>query len=269
MSDELLFQVDDGVALLTLNRPDKRNAFNRAMIEQWLQALEQCRTRADIGAVVLTGAGDRAFCSGGDIADMNRGERGTWSTKDYLWEAIHRIPLALERLDKPVIAALNGTATGAGLDMALMCDLRFCADHARLGETYIKVGLVPGDGGAYFLPRLVGLPKALELLWSGDLIDAGEALRIGLVNRVYPSDTLLPETLAFARRLADGPRRALRLTKRTVYQCQRLDLSTALDLVSSHMGLVTRGAEHIEGVRAFLEKRPADFRAAGDQEAGQ
>ncbi|QJD59885.1 enoyl-CoA hydratase [Pseudomonas sp. gcc21] len=263
MSNAVLFEVDEGVATITLNRPEKRNAFNREMIQQWLTALGECESRDDIRTVILTGAGHQAFCSGGDVGDMDRQKRGPWSTKDYLWEAIHKIPLALERIDKPVICALNGSATGAGLDMALMCDIRFAAEGARFGETYIKVGLVPGDGGAYFLPRLVGLSKALELLWTGDLVDAAEAERIGLVSRVFAPDQLLPETKKFARRLAAGPSRAMRLTKRLVYQCQRTDLRTSLDLVSSHMGLVTQGDEHKEGVKAFLEKRPPNFRTAG------
>lgn len=258
MSEILKFEVEDGVAVITLNRPDKLNAFNRAMIKDWLAALDECEHRDDIRVVVLTGAG-RAFCSGGDVDDMDRSERTNWTTKDYLWEQIHRIPLALERIDKPVIAALNGPATGAGLDMALMCDIRFAAEEAKFAETYIKVGLVPGDGGAYFLPRLVGLSKALELLWTGDFVDAREAERIGLVNRVYPAVQLMEETLRFARRLADGPSRAMRMTKRLVYQNQRLDLRTSLDLVSSHMGLVTQGDEHKEGVRAFIEKRKPQF----------
>lgn len=265
MSDVLLFEVnEDGVALITLNRPRKRNAFNREMIRLWLDALEQCRQRDDIQVVVVTGAGDEAFCSGGDVGDMAPGERGPWDTKDYLWDAIHRIPLKLGELDKPVLCALNGAATGAGLDMALMCDLRFAARQTRVGETYIKVGLVPGDGGAYFLPRLVGVPKALELLWTGELIDADEALRLGIVNRLYPRESLLEDTLKLAGKLARGPSRATRLTKRLVYQCQNLDLATSLDLVSSHMGLVTRGAEHQEGVNAFLEKRRPDFPGVRD-----
>lgn len=269
MSEVLLFEVDEGVATITLNRPEKRNAFNREMIQAWLAALAECETRDDIRAVILTGAGNQAFCSGGDVGDMDRREaRGPWSTKDYLWDAIHKIPLALERIDKPVICALNGSATGAGLDMALMCDMRFAAEGARFGETYIKVGLVPGDGGAYFLPRLVGLSKALELLWTGDLVDAAEAERIGLVNRVYAPNQLLPETKEFAQRLAAGPSRAMRLTKRLVYQCQRTDLRTSLDLVSSHMGLVTQGDEHQEGVKAFLEKRAPAFRALDASDKG-
>jgi len=268
MSEVLLFDVDEfGIATITLNRPEKRNAFNRDMIDRWVSALEECERRDDIQVVIITGAGDKAFCSGGDISDMGQRKHGTWTTKDYLWKAIHRIPLTLQRLDKPVIAALNGSAAGAGFDMALMCDLRFAAAGARFGETYLKVGLVPGDGGAWFLPRLVGLSKALELFWTGDLMEAEEARELGLVNRVFPASELAEQTHRFARRLASGPARATRITKRLVRQSLNTDLATSLDLVSSHMALVTRSEEHREGVRAFLEKRPADFPAARQRES--
>ncbi len=263
MSDILKFEVEDGIGLITLNRPEKRNAFNREMIRLWVEALQDCEKRNDVRVVVITGAGD-VFCSGGDVSDMDNSKRGPWTTKDYLWEQIHQIALTIERMDKPVICAINGSATGAGLDMALACDIRFCAAEAKLAETYIKVGLVPGDGGGFLLPRLVGLPKALELLWTGDFIDAHEAERIGLVNRVYPRDQLFEETMKFARRLADGPSRAIRLTKRLVYQSLRLDLRTSLDLVSSHMSMVTQSADHKEGVRAFLEKRKPNFNASDE-----
>lgn len=265
MTDVLLFEVDAGVATLTLNRPEKRNAFNHEMIRLWIGALTECERRDDIRAVVLTGAGETAFCSGGDVDEMQHSERGPWTTKDYLWGHIHQIALIMQRLDKPTICALNGSATGAGLDMALMCDMRFAADTARFAETYIKVGLVPGDGGAYLLPRLVGTAKALEMLWTGDFVDAAEAERIRLVNRVYPADDVVEQTRQFARRLADGPRRATQLIKRLVYQSERLDLATSLDLVSSHMGLVTQASEHREGVRAFVEKRRPNFNGIDDE----
>jgi 2-(1,2-epoxy-1,2-dihydrophenyl)acetyl-CoA isomerase len=267
-TDELLFTVEDGVALLTLNRPERRNAFTATMIETWRERLEECTRRSDVGAVVLTGAG-KAFCSGGDIGGMAQGASGMDSNnpgflmKNFLWGHIHRIALTLERLDKPMICALNGSATGAGLDMALMCDIRFCAEHAKLAETYSSIGLVPGDGGGYFLPRIVGVAKALELLWTGDFIDAAEALRLGMVSRVYPADELLPETMAFAKRLAARPRLAVSMIKRAVYQGLRSDLWTHLDLISSHMAIVAQSADHHEGVAAFLEKREPRFNQGG------
>jgi enoyl-CoA hydratase/carnithine racemase len=189
----------------------------------------------------------------------SRGEMTALDHKQSL-EVVHRIPLALEELDKPVIAALNGPAVGAGLDMALMCDLRFAAEGTRFSEGYVKVGLIPGDGGTYFLPRLVGTAKALELLWTGDFVDAQEAYRIGLVNRVVPPDQLMPVVYEFAARLANGPAAAIRTTKRAVYQGARMDLRTHLDLISSHMGFIRQTEDHKEGSRAFVEKRAPEFK---------
>jgi enoyl-CoA hydratase/carnithine racemase len=259
MSEELLYEVADGVATITLNRPQRLNAFTLGMIGRWADALGEAQADASVHAIVVTGAG-RAFCSGGDLSTLGRAETTGLEHKAFIWENIHRIPLALERVDKPVIAMLNGAATGAGLDMALMCDLRFAADDARFAESYVKVGLVPGDGGAYFLPRLVGLDRALEMLWTGDFVDAREAERIGLVTRVVPAAQLREFTYAFARRIVEGPPIAIRMTKRAVYQCLRTDLRTSLDLISSHIGLAMQSEDHREGVQAAVEKRPPRFK---------
>ena len=173
-----------------------------------------------IRAVVLTGAG-RIFCSGGDVKRMARvaaGGQTAWDRGQYLVNHVHRIPLTLQELDKPYIVAVNGAATGAGMDMALMGDLRFAAESARFAESYIKVGFVAGDGGAWMLPRLIGTPKALEMLWTGDFVSAAEAERIGLINKVLPDDQLMSHSMAVAERLASGPTVAIRLMKRMVRQ---------------------------------------------------
>src|SRR6266568_1047360 len=167
---------------------------------------------------------------------------------------------AVDALHKPYICALNGTATGAGLDMALMADIRYAARSARFAETYIKVGLVPGDGGAFLLPRLVGLTKALELLWSGDFISAEEAERIGLLSKVFDDEKLMHETYAFAERLANGPSIAIRLTKQAVYQCLRMDFLTALESITNPMGVGASTEDHREAVAAFKAKRPPQFK---------
>lgn len=239
LNEEILFMVQDGIGTITLNRPHRKNAFTMTMIDKWSEALEKWRADPNVNVIVLTGAGD-AFCSGVDFTDSTTADQevGPYERKSQLWDRIHRIALTLEDIDKPVIAAINGVAVGAGLDMALMCDLRFASETARLAEGYVKVGLVPGDGGAYYLPRLVGIAKALELLWTGDFIDGLEAHRIGLVNRIYPSDLLMGETYKFAKSLANGPSIVLRTIKRVTYQSARSDLRTALDLVSSHMGVI-------------------------------
>ncbi|MGH7088133.1 MAG: enoyl-CoA hydratase/isomerase family protein [Stellaceae bacterium] len=261
MSDELVFTVEDGIATIRLNRPERLNAFTPAMLDAWGDAIETAKREAAIKVVVLTGTG-RGFCSGGDVRAMGERHKGgetAFERKTAVHERIHRIPRLLEDFDKPYIVAINGVATGAGLDMALMGDIRFAAASARLAETYIQVGLIAGDGGTWFLPRLVGTAKALELLWTGEFIDAQEALRIGLVNAVLPDDALLPHTCAFARKLAVQPAPALRLMKRAVYQGLRLDLRAALDMVSSHLGVISTTDEHREAVAAFNEKRAASF----------
>ena len=257
---ELLYEIrDDGVATITLNRPERLNAFTREMIDAWVEALEDARRNDAVQVLVVTGAG-RAFCSGGDVGAMNERPSGVPGLEHKRWlEVVHRVPLALEVLDKPVIAALNGPAVGAGLDMALMCDLRFAAAGARFSEGYVKVGLIPGDGGTYFLPRLIGTARALELLWTADFVTAEKAEQLGLVNRVIPADQLLPEVYALAGRLASGPSVAIRLTKRAVYQGLRMDLRTHLDMIASHMSVIRQTDDHAEGARAFVEKRPPRF----------
>jgi 2-(1,2-epoxy-1,2-dihydrophenyl)acetyl-CoA isomerase len=257
---QLLYDIrDDGVATITLNRPEKLNAFTREMIDLWVEALEDARTNDAVQVLVVTGAG-RAFCTGGDVGAMNERPADISGLDHKRWlEVVHRVPLALEALDKPVIAALNGVAVAAGLDMALMCDLRFAAAGARFSEGYVKVGLIPGDGGTYFLPRLIGTARALELLWTGDFFTAEQAAEMGLVNRVYPADQLMAEVSAFAARLAGGPSVAIRTTKRAVYQGLRMDLRTHLDLLSSHMGFIRQTEDHREGARAFVEKRSPRF----------
>jgi 2-(1,2-epoxy-1,2-dihydrophenyl)acetyl-CoA isomerase len=177
--------------------------------------------------------------------------------KNELFNRIERIPLALEDLDKPVIAAVNGVATGAGMDMALMCDMRYAAASARFAETYVRVGLVPGAGGAHFLPRLVGVAKALELFLTADFVDAEEALRIGLVNKVFPDEALMPEVEKIARKIAKAPPLTVRMIKRAIYQGMRNDLRTNLDLISSHYAVVTASEGHREAVRQFIAAREA------------
>jgi enoyl-CoA hydratase/carnithine racemase len=256
---DLEYTVADGIGTILLNRPHRKNAFTLDMIDTWARALRDARTDPDVRVVVLTGAGD-AFCSG---VDLDRRQDATPATplerKENLTERIHRIPFALEDLDKPVIAAINGVAVGAGMDMALMCDMRIMARSARLSEGYVRVGLVPGDGGCYYLPRLVGTAKALELLLTGDFIDAEEAGRLGIANHVVDDADLAGAVDTLARKIADGPPVAIRTIKRAVYQSARSDLRTALDLISSHMAVVTSTEDSAEALAAFREKRPANF----------
>jgi enoyl-CoA hydratase/carnithine racemase len=255
MTEHLICSVEDGVATITLNRPDRMNAFTMAMIDDWAAALESCRRDDAVRAIVVTGAGS-AFCSGGDIEEMQKRMGNTpVQRKDELWRRVQRIPLTLEDIDKPVLVAVNGVATGAGMDLALMGDIRYAAESARFAETYVKVGLVPGAGGAHFLPRLVGVAKALELFWTGDFVDAREAERLGLVNKVLPDAELMPQVRALAQRIARAPALSVRLIKRAIYQGLRQDLRGNLDLVSSHYAVVTASPDHRAAVEAFLNRR--------------
>jgi enoyl-CoA hydratase/carnithine racemase len=255
---DLVYRRDGNVASIILNRPEEKNAFSTTMIDLWQEALGKARADADVRVVILTGNGD-TFCSGGNIRDMAEGKLVSWDMKNFLWEGVHRVVLAMEDLDKPVIAAINGAAMGAGLDMALMCDVRLCSERARLGETYILMGLVPGDGGAFFLPRLVGVAKAMELLLTGDIIGPEEALRIGLVNRVVSHESLMEETTKLALKIAAMPPQAVRMMKRAVYQSLGSPLRMHLDYISSQLSLLSGTEDHREAARSFLEKRKPVF----------
>jgi enoyl-CoA hydratase/carnithine racemase len=255
MTEHLKFCVADGIARIVLDRPDRMNAFTFQMIDAWAEALERCRTDDTVRVVIVTGSG-ASFCSGGDIVEMgDRLDHTPEQRKAELFQRIERIPLALEDLDKPVIAAVNGVAAGAGMDLALMCDIRYAAQSARFAETYIKVGLVPGAGGAHFLPRLVGVAKALELFFTGEFVDAQEALRLGIVNKVFPDAALMDEVEKIARRICEAPPLTLRMIKRAIYQGMRNDLRTNLDLISSHYAVITATQAHKDLVRGFIAAR--------------
>lgn len=261
MTEQLDFEIKGHIATITLNRPEKLNAFTTEMLHAWADALRECERNETVRVVVLTGTG-RAFCSGGDVGGM--GERKQVETpimrKASLTNRVHQIPLILESLSKPLIVAVNGLATGAGLDMALMGDIRIAAESARMAETYVRIGIMAGDGGAWYLPRIVGIPKALELLWTGRWVDAQEAERIGLVNQVVPDERLMEATYAMAERIANGPPLAIQLMKKSVYQGMAMSLPTHLEQVSSHMAVLFSTEDHQEALSAFKEKRNPVFK---------
>ncbi|MDQ0219258.1 enoyl-CoA hydratase [Peribacillus cavernae] len=270
---DLIFEVHEGVATITLNRPEARNAFSMQMIDLWIKALEEVRDNDEIRVLILTGNG-RAFCAGGDIKAMKNGlgfldltghedkdlATSGLARKNSLWKYVQRIPLLMEEIDKPTIAAINGDAIGAGFDMSLQCDLRIASTQARFSEGYVNAGIVPGDGGGYYLPRLIGLDKALELLWTGRMIDSEEAGKLGLITKQVPHDVLMEEAYKLANQLARGPQTAIRLIKRTVYQGLKTDLRTSLDMVSSFMGIVTEHPDYQEGLDSIVEKRKPEFK---------
>ena len=254
----LHYDVSEGIATITLDNPTRKNAFTLDMIDDWADAVRAATEDDAVRVVVLTGAGD-AFCSGIDLSVLQAVQDTPLARKRMLTHGVHKVARAVQALDKPLLCALNGVAVGAGLDMALMCDMRFMGRSARLSEGYIKVGLVPGDGGAWFLPRLVGPAKALELLLTGDFVDADEALRIGMVNRVYDDAELQERTREFAAQLAAMSPVAVAVIKRTVQQSASIDLTTSLDLISSHMAVVQSTEDYREAQTAFAERRPGRF----------
>ena len=260
MSSPITLERDGRVAIITLNRPEVLNAINEPMLPPWVEALEECRTDDNVLAIVVTGAGE-AFCRGGDTTKLGEHTTpGPVDIKAQFWDRLHRIPKKLAEIDKPVIAAVNGLASGAGVDVSLQCDLRFAARSAMFRVSYTAFGLVPGNGGTYFLPRIVGEAKALELFYAAKPIDAAEALRIGLVNQVFDDEHFMDETLAYAHDITKRAPLAMQLVKRAVKQSPAMDLHTHLDMVSSHM-LITRPSEdHDEAIRAYEEGREPEFK---------
>ena len=257
----VLSQQHGGIVTLTLNRPESLNAMNEAMMGELERILIALEADAAVRAVVLTGAG-RAFSSGGDQKrgaeevppSFFEGDRG-----GALIERLNRCILRMQRLGKPIVGSINGVAAGAGMNIALATDLRIASETARFGEVFARVGLVPDGGGTYFLPRLVGSAKAMEMILLADIIDAQEALRIGLVNRVVPAEQLEQETLKLAERLAQGPTVAYGLAKTGLYQGLGMSLEDVLNMKARNQAIAARTPDRAEGVAAFLEKRPPRF----------
>lgn len=254
----IAYDITAGVATIRINRPEKRNAFTLDMLARWTTLIDHAWRDDAVNVLVITGT-DGAFCAGVDLEELESQEATPLSNKRLLTDHVHTIAYALERMDKPVIAAINGVAVGAGMDVTLMCDIRLAAASARFSEGYVRIGLVPGDGGCYLLPRVVGMSRALELLWSGDFVDAGRALEIGLVDHVVPDDTFEEDVANYAARLASGPSMIQRIIKRAAYQSARTDLRTALDLISSHQAVIQSTTDSKEAFAAFKERRRPEF----------
>lgn len=249
-----------GFATITLNRPEKLNAFRGTMREDLVAALRDLGGDASIRAIIISGAG-RAFCSGGDVDSMSE----LWRQRDVealrkLLDAGREVVLAIRSLRPIVVAAVNGVAAGAGCNLALACDYRIASRTATFGETFVRIGLHPDWGGTWFLPRLTGPGRALELMATGRMVDADEALAIGLVERVVAHDSLMSEAEALAGRIADGPPVALGDLKRAVYASAGNDLGAQLDLESEHQLRAFLSADAGEGMDAFFAKRPPRFR---------
>ena len=262
MNDPVLFTRDGGVVTLTLNEPATRNAVSPAIVEALVARISEVNQDLSIRCVILTGGGE-GFSSGGNVKDMKE-KKGLFAgtpaeIRRGYWHGIQQIPLAMYELEVPTIAAVNGAAIGAGCDLSLMCDIRIAGRSAVFAESFMRVGLVSGDGGAWHLPRVVGLSKAYEMTFTGDFIRAEEAVRIGLASRWVEDADLMTEAMALAQRIAAHPSHSLRLTKRLLRDSQHVSLPIALELASSSQALVQHTHDQYEAVSAFIDKREPKF----------
>ena len=262
--EQITYEKADGIATITLNRPERMNAFTPQMLDEWYAALLDSHTDTDVRVVILTGA-DRGFCAGADLSggegvSLLHRSASQVDNRNVLRDSVQRSPRLVSSMEKPYIAAVNGAAVGAGMDMASMCDVRFASEAARFGMTYVRVGLIPGDGGCFFLPRIVGMAKALDLIWSGRIFNAQEALAMGYVSAVVPAEELMAFTREYATRLVKGPAVAIQQAKRLAYRSQDLSLDAALDLAQQAMFIAQSTEDSREGPRAFVEKREPQFR---------
>ena len=261
--DNIIFKKNSNIATITLNRPDSLNAIGGTMREDIIDAVQDVKTDKNIRTLVITGAG-RAFCAGGNLKEMEKmsSETGQLERREFIRNTAHRIITEIQCLEKPVIACVNGPAIGAGCNIALACDLRIVSEKAKFGVSFINVGLVSDYGGLYFLPRLVGTAKALELYFTGDIIDSTEAEKIGMVNRVVPHEELERYTYELADKIAKKAPIALGMIKEILHKGLNMDLSTELDLEATAQSICLKTEDHIEGVKAFLEKRSPVFKGA-------
>jgi enoyl-CoA hydratase/carnithine racemase len=263
LTEKLRFELDGHVAVLTLNQPELRNPITDLdFVDAFVRRCEEIQADITIRCVIVTGAG-KGFSSGGNLKHMH--ERvGTFAgdatqiAENYR-NGIQRIPLAISTLDIPVIAAVNGPAYGAGCDLAMMCDIRLASETAVFAENFVKVGIIPGDGGAWFLPRAIGTSRAAEMTFTGDPVDAETALKWGLVSRVVPGDGLMAAARQLAERIAINPPRQLRMAKRLLRESMHARLRDILELSAVFQGICHHTEDHREAVAALLEKRPAKF----------
>lgn len=263
MTTPLLIDRQDGICILTINRPEARNPITDAdMVAALEDAVTAVNRDHSVRAVILTGAGS-AFSSGGNVLHMRDREGMFAGTPAQLREGyrngVQRIPRALYHCEVPTIAAVNGPAIGAGCDLALMCDMRIASTQARFAESFVKVGIIPGDGGAWLLPRAIGMSRACEMAFTGEPIDAVTALAWGMVSQVVEADTLMASALALARRITANPPAVLRMTKKLLREGQHSSLETLLELSAAMQALAHHTSDHQEAVAAMLERRAPDF----------
>lgn len=262
MNSFLIYEHQGAIVTLTMNEPHTRNALTgNSAVDEFLNACRRINADQSVRVVIITGAGP-VFSAGGNVKDMRRffdQDINPVRIREEYRNGIQRLPLALYNLEVPTIAAVNGPAIGAGCDLTCMCDIRIASESASFAESFVKVGIIPGDGGAWLLPRVVGLSKAAEMSFTGESINAIEALECGLVSRVVASDQLLVEANKLAQRIAANPGNALRMTKRLMREGQNARLESLLEISAGFQALAHKTPQHKEAVMAFIEKRKPVF----------
>ena len=263
MSKSVLYEQDDRIVKITLNRPDTRNALSGDIIEGLVEYIQKADKDKNVGCVILTGAG-KSFSSGGnlqEIKDMTTKDQMTQAQlEDWYRFGIQKIPLTMNSIDVPVVAAVNGHAIGAGNDLCTMCDIRIAGEDAKFSESFLRIGIIPGDGGSWFLPKIIGLARANEMILTCDVLDANKALDWGLVSKVVPNENLIVEAQQIAKKIATQPPEASRRAKRLLRMSQNVPLQDALEMAASQQSMLQQLDDHREAIDALLEKRKPNYK---------
>ena len=263
MSKSVLYEQDDRIVKITLNRPDTRNALSGDIIEGLVEYIQKADKDKNVGCVILTGAG-KSFSSGGnlqEIKDMTTKDQMTQAQlEDWYRFGIQKIPITMNSIDVPVVAAVNGHAIGAGNDLCTMCDIRIAGEDAKFSESFLRIGIIPGDGGSWFLPKIIGLARANEMILTCDVLDANKALDWGLVSKVVPNENLMIEAQKLANNIAAQPPEASRRAKRLLRMSQNVPLQDALEMAASQQSMLQQLDDHREAIDALLEKRKPNFK---------
>ena len=263
MSKSVLYEQDDRIVKITLNRPDTRNALSGDIIEGLVEYIQKADKDKNVGCVILTGAG-KSFSSGGnlqEIKDMTTKDQMTQAQlEDWYRFGIQKIPLTMNSIDVPVVAAVNGHAIGAGNDLCTMCDIRIAGEDAKFSESFLRIGIIPGDGGSWFLPKIIGLARANEMILTCDVLDANKALDWGLVSKVVPNENLIIEAQKLAYKISAQPPEASRRAKRLLRMSQNVPLQDALEMAASQQSMLQQLDDHREAIDALLEKRKPNYK---------
>ena len=262
MSESIIYEQDHRVVTITLNRPDTRNALSGDLIDGLINALEKANRDKNVGCVILTGAG-KSFSSGGNLQEIKnmttKDNMSQSQLEDWYRFGIQKIPLTMNAIDVPIVAAVNGHAIGAGNDLCTMCDIRIAGEDAKFSESFLRIGIIPGDGGSWFLPKIIGLSRAAEMILTCDVLDAEKALNWGLVSQIVKNEELIIQAKKIANKIASQPPEATRRAKRLLRMSQNVSLDNALEMAASQQSILQMMDDHLEALNALIEKRKPKY----------